>query len=394
MRNVDSRLDLRFAAIERADTDAYAPEVTWHVAQGDPVSYRRLAHELNAADVDVVLIQHEFGLFGIWGPTFDDHLAEFMAVIEVPVIAILHSVPPDPSQSVRGAVRMLGHRSAQLIVMADFAKGLLVDRYGLNPTGVTVIPHGVPSPPVVERARIRRALGVAGRQLITTFGFLDPHKGLEHMITAMSSVVERFPQARYVIVGRTHPELARRDGEAYRCQLEADVAERGLSANIGFVDEYVSLDQIVEYLAASDVYVTPYLDMNQVTSGTLAYALGQGRAVVATPYIHAVEALAQGRGVIVPPAQSAPLAEAVIGLLARPGYRRAMEARARAYGSSMAWPVVAAQTLTILHRAARQGQVRPGTRPRRGAVPVFAEVVTSSPVRTTDTYRDIATATG
>jgi glycosyltransferase involved in cell wall biosynthesis len=390
MRGVDPELDLSFAAVERSGADGYAPEVKWHIAQGDPASYRRLAQDLNATDVDVVLIQHEFGLFGIWGPTFDDHLADFMALIDAPVVAILHSVPPDPSASVRAAVRLLGHRSAQLIVMADFAKGLLADRYGLNPTSISVIPHGVPSPPVVERARIRRRLGVAGRQLITTFGFLDPHKGLEHMITAMSSVVERFPKAQYVIVGRTHPELAQRDGEAYRHQLEADVAERGLSANIGFVDEYVSLDQIVEYLAASDVYVTPYLDMNQVTSGTLAYALGQGRAVVSTPYIHAVEALAQGRGIIVPPAESPPLADAVIELLARPGYRRAMEARASVYGNSMAWPVVAAQTLRILHRAARQAQARP----RRGPVPVFAEGAGQSLVRTTDIYRDVATATG
>lgn len=353
MRGVDRQLDISFAAIEGPDVHAYAADVAWRVTQGDPGSYRRLARELNDASIDVVLLQHEFGLFGIWGPTFDDHLAEFMAIIEVPVVAILHSVPPEPSPSVRAAVGTLGRQSARVIVMAEFAKGLLVDRYGLHPSDISVIPHGVPSPSIVDRARVRRELGMAGRELITTFGFLDPHKGLEHMIDAMSAVVERFPRAHYVIVGRTHPELARRDGEEYRRRLEADVAARGLSDHVTFIDEYVSLDRIVEYLAASDVYVTPYLDMNQVTSGTLAYALGQGRAVVSTPYIHAVEALADGRGIIVPAARSAPLAEATIELLARPAYRGAIEARARAYGASMAWPVVAAQTLRIMRRAVR-----------------------------------------
>jgi glycosyltransferase involved in cell wall biosynthesis len=391
MRNVDLDLDLRFAAIDRGAPEAYAADVAWQVTQGDPDSYRRLAEDLNGAEVDVVLLQHEFGLFGVWGPTFDDHLVEFMQTIEVPVVAILHSVPPDPSASVRAAVRMLGLRSAQLIVMAEFAKSLLVDRYGLDAAGVAVIPHGVPSPPTIERNRIRRTLGVADHQLITTFGFLDPHKGLEHMIAAMSSVVERFPLAQYVIVGRTHPELARRDGEAYRRRLEIDVAQRHLGANITFVDEYVSLDQIVEYLAASDVYVTPYLDMNQVTSGTLAYALGQGRAVVSTPYIHATEALAEGRGIIVPPAQSAPLAEAVTGLLARPIYRRAMEARARTYGASMAWPVVAAQTLRVLRRAANAQRV---LRPLRSLEPGLAEHGLHDSKRAPRARRDVAAATG
>ena len=359
MRDLDARLDLRFAAIEGAERHDYGADVAWRVVQGDPASYRALAHRLNTAAIDVILLQHEFGLFGNWGPTFDDHLAEFLSIVEAPVVSILHSVPPDPSESVRAAVQTLGRRSTHVIVMAEFAMGLLLERYGLDPDGLTMIPHGVPSPPQTSRACLRQALGVADRQLISTFGFLDPHKGLEHMIAAMSTVARRFPRAQYAIVGRTHPDLARRAGESYREQLQSEVDERGLQGNVTFVDEYVSLSRIVEYLAATDVYVTPYLDMNQVTSGTLAYALGQGRAVVSTPYVHAIEALRQGRGVLVPPSDPDALSTAVLDLLEHPARRRAMERRARAYGASMAWPLVGAQTLTALRSAAERAVSQP-----------------------------------
>ena len=266
-------------------------------------------------------------------------------------MSILHSVPPAPSPSVRAAVTRLARRSSSLIVMGEAPRSLLIDVYGVAPGLVRVVLHGVPSPSPVPRPQLRRALGVAGRELISTFGFLDPHKGLEHMIAAMSEVVARFPRALYAIVGRTHPELARHAGEAYRRTLEQDVASRGLGDNVVFVNGFVTVGQIVEYLAASDVYVTPYLDMDQVTSGTLAYALGQGRAVVSTPYTHAREALSHGRGVIVPPADSAALADAVVTLLRDPPQRRAMELRAAAYGAAMTWPTVGAQTLAILRSA-------------------------------------------
>lgn len=360
MRGVDPTLDLRFAAIDGAHHNATGADVGWRVRQGDPSSYRALAGLLNDARVDAVLLQHEFGLYGHWGPVFDDHLTEFLALLHPPLVSILHSVPPRPSESVRQAVRRLADRSASVVVMAEVAAGLLRERYGLDPAKVRVVLHGVPSPSQTPRADLRRALGVSGRPLITTFGFLDPHKGLEHMIAAMQALAGPFPDALYLIVGRTHPELARTAGEAYRSRLEQDVRARGLSSSVRFVDEYVTLERIVDYLAATDVYVTPYLDLDQVTSGTLAYALGQGRAVVSTPYVHAAEALADGRGVLVPPADPGALAQAVGDLLGRPAHRRAVEERASAYGARMAWPLVGAQILEIIERARAGAPAPPG----------------------------------
>lgn len=357
MRQVDLSLDLRFAAVEVEPDDDYAADVEWRVSQGHASHFTRLADELNAASLDAVLLQHEFGLYGHWGPTFDDYLGPFLSRLRVPLVSLLHSVPPQPSPSVRAAVEQLARYSAGLIVMAESARDLLVDQYGIARRSIRVVLHGVPAPSSVPRAQLRRELGVADRHLITTFGFLDPHKGLEHMVTAMGAVAATFPEALYVIVGRTHPELARREGEAYRRRLDAEIMRRGLEDHVAFVDEYVDLDTIVAYLAATDVYVTPYLDMDQVTSGTLAYALGQGRVVVSTPYVHAREALANGRGVLVPAGQAAPLADAVIRVLGDPTLRRRIETRAAVYGSSMAWPRVGAQVLDVLQRAASRGSV-------------------------------------
>jgi glycosyltransferase involved in cell wall biosynthesis len=364
MGGADPSVEVRFAAIDNGEPLGYADHVHWRVTQGDPDSYRCLAEDMNDAGVDVVLLQHEFGLFGTWGPVFDDHLTGFLDRLHAPVVAILHSVPPTPSPSVRAAVTRLARRSTSLIVIGQAPRRLLIDEYGVDRGLVRVVLHGVPSPSPVPRPQLRRSLGVAGRQLISTFGFLDPHKGLEHMIAAMSEVVARFPRALYAIVGRTHPELARHAGESYRHTLERDVVSRGLGDNVVFVNGFVTVGQIVDYLAASDVYVTPYLDMDQVTSGTLAYALGQGRAVVSTPYTHAREALAHGRGVLVPPADPAALADAVVGLLRDPLHRGAMERRAAAYGAVMTWPIVGAQTLAILRSAigAGQGAVAPVAR--------------------------------
>jgi glycosyltransferase involved in cell wall biosynthesis len=177
------------------------------------------------------------------------------------------------------------------------------------------------------------------------------------MIEAMGPVARRVPEARYVVIGRTHPELARRSGEVYRDELVEQAARGGLGASVSFVDGFVSLETIVRYLYASDVYVTPYLDPHQVTSGTLSYALGLGRAVVSTPYVHAREALDGGRGLIVPPRDPEALAATVGSLLERPGYRRRLERRAAAYGARMAWPRVAAETLAVLRRAASSAGV-------------------------------------
>ena len=348
----DRSVLIEWAAINEATSiHLYGPQVRWRIRQGDPDSYRSAAEQLNASAIDVVSLQHEFGLYGTWGDPFEDHLTPFLEVLEKPLVTTLHSVLPDPSPSVRAAVRRIAHHSTSVIVMAERARSLLVHDYAIQPEQVDVVPHGVPPVQPHGRTRVKEQLGLSGRTIITTFGLVDPRKGLEYMIEAMQVVREHDPTALYLIVGKTHPELVRREGEVYRRQLWQLVKDRGLQQHVEFVDEYLSQAQIVEYLLASDVYVTPYLDPQQITSGTLAYALGVGKAIVSTPYPHAVEVLTPERGILVPFRSASVLAESTLRILGDPSLKRRFEHAAYAYGRETAWPRVGQRTLAILRNA-------------------------------------------
>lgn len=342
------------AAIDEPDTDhRYEPDVRWRVRQGDPESYAAAAHAINRSGVDLVSLQHEFGLYGLWGDTFDDHLPPFLDALRVPLVTTLHTVLPDPSPSVREAVRRIGRRSDAVVVMAETARRILVRTYGLDDRQIEVIPHGVP--PVVPRGRtyMKARFGLEGRAVLSTFGLVDPRKGLEYMIRAMSAVVEHHPQALYLIVGRTHPELIRREGERYREELRALIRGRGLERHVSFVDKYLTQQEIIDYLIASDVYVTPYLDPNQITSGTLSYALGAGKAIISTPYLHAVESLAGGRGILAGFRDADELAAFSLRILGDPALKESLERNAYASGRMMAWPVVGARVLGLYREVAR-----------------------------------------
>jgi glycosyltransferase involved in cell wall biosynthesis len=262
-----------------------------------------------------------------------------------------------------------------VVVMAETARRLLEDVYGLDGRTIYVIPHGVPSidPSGAQAAKAR--LGFGDRTLISTFGLVDPRKGLEYMIGAMRLVAARHPDALYLIAGRSHPELVRREGEAYRERLHALVREHGLEEHAAFVDRYLTDEQVVEYLLATDVYVTPYLDPNQITSGTLSYALGAGKAVISTPYLHARESLAEERGLLVPFRSEAALAEAVLYLLAEPWFKARLERNAYLYGRDMAWPAIGVRTAK-LYRAVAAGTAPPATPP---AVPLPDDVSVPEP---------------
>jgi len=349
IQTADPSVRIRWAAINEATSlHAYGPEVRWRIRQGDVESYRRAAIELNASSVDVVCLQHEFGLYGIWGNPFYDHLIGFLEELNKPLVTTLHSVLPEPSLSVRASVRRLAEHSHQVVVMAERARSLLLDAYDIDRNRITVIPHGVPPIEPHGRLRVKDHFGIADRTIITTFGLVDPRKGLEYMIHAMTTIRRFDSSALYLIVGKTHPELIRRDGEAYRRQLWQLVKDEGLEQHVDFVDEYLTQAQIVDYLLASDIYVTPYLDPNQITSGTLAYALGAGKAIVSTPYAHALEVLAQGRGLLVPFRSDVHLADAISSILADPGAKRNLERKAYAYGRETAWPRVGERMLSIL----------------------------------------------
>lgn len=346
-------MSICWAAInEPASIHAYGPEVQWRIRQGNAASYREAALQLNAAPVDVVSLQHEFGLYGTWGDPFEDHLTGFLEALHKPLVTTLHSVLPDPSPSVRSAVQRIGDRSRQVIVMVERARSLLVDVYGIAMGKVCVIPHGVPPTARRGRRRIKEQLGLPGRTIITTFGLVDPRKGIEHMISAMVTIRDQHPEAIYLVVGKTHPDLIRRDGEAYRKRLWQQVQECGLDSEVAFVDEYLTERQIVDYLLASDVYVTPYVDPTQITSGTLAYALGAGKAIISTPYLHAAEALAEERGLLVDFRSASQLADATLRILDDPFLKLRLERNAYAYGRESAWPRVGERMLAVLRSAA------------------------------------------
>ena len=342
---------------------AYGPEVKGRVRQREPETYRAAATLINRSNIDVVNIQHEFGLYGVWKDgVYEDHLRPFLLELRTPAMTTLHSVIPDPSPSMREAVRTIAEHSDELVVMAHTAARLLKSDYGVTKTPI-VIPHGMPAIEPHGRHALKRRLGMRERTILSTFGLVDPRKGLEYVIGAMPSIVAEHPDALYLIVGQTHPELLKQQGETYRNTLALAVDELGMSDHIAFVNEYLTQREIVDYLLATDVYVTPYLDPNQITSGTLAYALGAGKAIVSTPYLHAIEALADGRGLVVPFRDSVAISASVRRILGDPALKIGLEARAYAYGRETAWPAVGRRVLGLM-----QHMVDPSAHPGLVAV--------------------------
>ena len=353
IKAADPHVTCLIAAIDEPETvRPYGGEVRWRIRQGDASSYRAAAEGINRSSADIVNVQHEFGLYGTWTDgVYEDHLRPFLEALRKPVVVTLHTVPPEPTPSMRDAVRSAAELSDAIVVMANAAVGLLADRYGIAQVPV-VIPHGMPAIKRNGRGRMKNKLGVPGRTIISTFGLVDPRKGIEYMIEAMPAIVAGHPSVLYLIAGQTHPELRRHDGETYRKQLVETVKRLGLQTHVSFIDEYMAQRDIIELLLASDVYVTPYLDPQQITSGTLAYALGAGKAIVSTAYLHAKEALADGRGILVPFRDSASLAEAVNLLLDHPDRKQALEIASYAYASDMSWPRAGEHWLALMRLVA------------------------------------------
>jgi glycosyltransferase involved in cell wall biosynthesis len=357
----DPRIKFQVAAIDESiEVRPYGREVRWRIRQGGASNYRAAAEAINRSNADIVNVQHEFGLYGTWTDgVYDDHLRPFLEALDKPVITTLHTVPPDPTPSIREAIRSAVRLSAATVVMADAAASIFAAAYGIAEMPV-VIPHGMPAIQPHGRVRMKEKLGVPGRTIISTFGLVDPRKGIEFMIEAMPAIVAGHPAALYLVAGQTHPELRRRDGEIYRNQLVATVKRLGLENNVSFIDEYMAQRDIIELLLASDVYVTPYLDPRQITSGTLAYALGAGKAIVSTPYLHATEALGDNRGILVPFRDSGGLAVAVNSLLEHPDRKQALERAAFEYASDMSWPRTGEHWLALMRLVALSSSVRSG----------------------------------
>ena len=372
---------------ERNSVRAYGPEVRWRIRQGAPDGYVAAARSIGGSDIDVVCVQHEFGLYGLWKDeaweqdrwiegTYVDHLTPFLEEVGKPVVVTMHTVLPEPTPAVLRAVQHIAATSDGLIVMAETAVRILREVYDVtSPT--SVIQHGMPHIEPTGRRELKEKLGLAGRPIISTFGLVGPGKGLEYVIESMPGVVARHPDVLYLIAGQTHPELLRHHGEEYRNKLIDEVESLGMADNVAFVNQYLQQQDVIEFLLASDIYVTPYLDPNQITSGTLSYALGAGKAVVSTPYLHAVEALADDRGLLVDFRSPDQLAGALNAILDDPALKTRLETNAYAYANEFTWPKTGTRFLEVMSDLAKTATPREPTKALPGefvAVPIAARL--------------------
>jgi glycosyltransferase involved in cell wall biosynthesis len=317
----------------------YPPNVVARLSKEDLSSYATIAALIDAHPSDVLNVQHEYGLFGgVDGAWF----ADLIEAVRKPVAVSLHTVLPSPSYEHRALTRRICARAQAVVVLSKTGRDILVDEYGVESRKVSVVHHGVPDVPFAPTDQAKASFGVGERMVISTFGLINRGKGLEYAIEAMRSVVVHHPSALYLILGETHPEVRKHEGESYRESLQQKIAEYGLTNNVALVDRYLEFDELVNYLAATDIYLTPYLNPVQIVSGTLAYAVGCGKAIVSTPYLYAKELLAFGRGQLVEFRDAASIARSVNALLSDAGLRRATERRAYRFGRQMTWPHVAA----------------------------------------------------
>lgn len=317
--------------------------------------FHAAAQAINRGGYDAVWLQHEYGIFGgeCGGLVLD--LAERIAA---PLIVTLHTVLSEPSDKQRAIVEKLIALSSQIMVMSQHARALLIDRYDADPARITVIEHGAPDRPFGRQEQFKTRLGLAGRPVLMTFGLLGPGKGIETMIAALPAIVARHPQVIYRIVGATHPNLVAAQGESYRERLAALAAELGVEANVVFDNRFLDNEELLDQLEACDIYVTPYPNLQQSTSGTLSYAVALGKAVVSTPYVHARELLTDGVGVLVEPGSADALSKAVLSLLDHPAALAATQRAAWERGRSTVWACFAAASAKLVTHA-----VAPAARP-------------------------------
>lgn len=346
-------------AIAVNDTPAgykYPSQVRFELAEQELASYQRAAAFLNVSNVDLVCLQHEYGIFG--GPA-GSHILALLRELRMPIITTLHTVLREPDANQRRVMKELTNLSDRLVVMSRQAGEFLQDIYHVSPEKIDLIPHGIPDVPFVDPNFYKDQFEVEGKQVLLTFGLLSPNKGIENVIKALPTILSRHPNVVYLILGATHPHVKRHEGEMYRLSLQRLARERGVEEHVIFHNRFVSLQELVEFIGAADIYLTSYLNPAQIVSGTLAYTLGAGKAVISTPYWYAEEMLAEGRGRLVPFGDSEAIARQVIDLLDNEAERHAMRKRAYTFGREMIWPEVARLYMESFERAREERRLHP-----------------------------------
>jgi glycosyltransferase involved in cell wall biosynthesis len=344
----------------------YPERVRLELEQEDLSSYERAADFLNFNGNDLVCLQHEYG---IYGGTSGSHILALLRKVKMPLVTTLHTVLRDPDANQRAILEEIARLSDRLVVMSELAAQLLREVYSVPSGKIDIIPHGVPDLPFMDPNYFKDKFGTEGKSVLLTFGLLSPNKGIENVIRALPSILARYPNLVYIVSGVTHPHIRRREGERYREQLAALAEELGVSNQLILNNRFVSAEELVEHVGAADIYITPYLQEAQVVSGTLAIALGAGKAIISTPYWHAKELLAEKRGVIVPFANPDAIAEAVLALLENDAERHAMRKRAYLHSRGTTWPNTARAYMASFQRARfeRSLQPRPAQQDDTGA---------------------------
>ena len=343
----------------------YPPEVRFEIAEPEASGYERAADFLNLSHADVLCLQHEFGIFG--GPA-GGHITNLLHRARMPVVTTLHTVLAHPTGEQRRSFSELIECSSKLVVMTNHGAEMLRDIHGVSEEKISVIPHGIPDIPFTDPNFYKDHFGVAGRPVLLTFGLLSPGKGVEYAIRALPEIVQEHPDVIYIVLGATHPNLVRQNGESHRESLEQLARDLGVERNVMFVNRYVENAELYEFIGAADIYLTPYLNESQITSGTLAYCFGAGKAVVSTPYWHAAELLSEGRGVLVPFRDAKAIATGVLELFSNEARRHAMRKHAYLMGREMVWSEVALTYAKVFDEARQSFQARGRRLPPKSSV--------------------------
>src|SRR5580658_4857992 len=331
----------RLLALPVNDTEQgydYPPRVRWSLAQDDARSYQEAAEFLNFNNIDMVCLQHEYGIFG---GKAGGHILHLLRGLKMPLVTTLHTVLRDPDPNQLMVMEEIAELSDRLIVMSQLSSQFLQEIFKVPGSKIDMVPHGVPDLPFLDPNFYKDRFGVEGKAVLLTFGLLSPNKGIENVIQALPEILAKHKNVMYIVAGATHPHVLRRDGDRYRESLQALAKELGVSSNVIFFDRFVSPEDMAAFIGAADIYITPYRHEAQVVSGTLAYALGAGKAIISTPYWHAIELLDDRRGALVPFENPDAIAQKAIELLNTPAIRHAMRKRAYLFAREMVWKRVA-----------------------------------------------------
>lgn len=336
-------IDTNVIAVNSVENHLYDSKVIAGIGQHERSDYLKAARGLSDSDIDLLVIEHEYGIFG---GEHGEYILDLIDNLEIPVVTTLHTILSEPDLKQRFIINSLGKKSAKIVTMAKNTKNILQSVYGVDPGKIEVIHHGVPKKLIQSRESLKKKYGYENRQIISTFGLLGPGKGLEHGIEAVSKVVKDNKDVLYLILGQTHPAL-KEEGQSYRNRLEEIVEKLDLGENVKFINKYLSKDEIIQYLQLSDIYLTPYMGKDQAVSGTMAYAVGYGRVIVSTPYLYAREMLADGRGLFAEFNNPDSMADCIKYIIQNPDKKARMERETIKIGRTMYWDKVAKRYIEV-----------------------------------------------